>query len=314
MGPAVNPCSHSLSTIKAHQSSPFERIKGSPPTSPPQEAPPLLLDTKKPIRIRSVWANNLESEISLIRGLVDRYCFVSMDTEFPGVVFRRELRSRDPDEHYRTLKANVDKLKLIQVGITLTDAQGNLPDLSSPFRYIWEFNFCDFDVARDDHAPGSIELLRQQGIDFEKTQAVGADTAHFAELMMSSGLICNDDVTFITFHSGYDFGYLIKALRGGCDLPGTLGEFLELLTAFFGNKVYDVKHLMKFCSNLHGGLDRVASMLQVSRDVGKCHQAGSDSLLTWHAFQQIRKTYFEDKEALTEKYAGVLYGLEIFSP
>ncbi|VFQ59217.1 unnamed protein product [Cuscuta campestris] len=287
-----------------------------PPPPPRNPSPPpeiISITADKPIQIRSVWAKNLDSEFDLIRKLIDDYPFVSMDTEFPGVVFRRDLRSRDPDEHYRTLKSNVDALKLIQVGITLTDASGNLPDLSSPFRYIWEFNFCDFDVGRDDHAPGSVELLRQQGIDFHKTQSLGADTTRFAELMMSSGLVCNDAVTYITFHSGYDFGYLIKALKG-CDLPGTLGEFHELLGVLFGNKVYDVKHLMKFCSNLHGGLDRVASMLELNRTVGKCHQAGSDSLLTWSAFQKIKKAYFEDRDALTEKYAGVLYGLETLSP
>lgn len=284
-----------------------------PPSHHPSPTPEIISVTEKPIQIRSVWAKNLNSEFNLIRNLIDDFPFVSMDTEFPGVVFGRDLRSRDPDEHYKTLKSNVDALKLIQVGITLTDASGNLPDLCSPFRYIWEFNFCDFDVGRDDHAPGSVELLRQQGIDFHKTQALGADTTRFAELMMSSGLVCNDAVTYITFHSGYDFGYLIKALKG-CELPGTRGEFHELLGVLFGNKVYDVKHLMKFCSNLHGGLDRVASMLELNRTVGKCHQAGSDSLLTWNAFQKIKKDYFEDKDALTEKYAGVLYGLETLSP
>ncbi|XP_065857792.1 probable CCR4-associated factor 1 homolog 11 [Euphorbia lathyris] len=283
-----------------------------PPPPPPPPPPPM-----KPVEVRSVWDGNLEHEFNIIRSIIDMYPLISMDTEFPGVVVRPIAedpynRYRDSTSCYLNLKANVDMLNLIQLGLTIADEDGNLPDLGTDCCYIWEFNFRDFDVSRDAHAHDSIQLLRSQGIDFERNLECGIELVKFAELMMSSGLVLNDAVSWIAFHGAYDFGYLIKCLTQKL-LPAELPEFLQFVKLFFGDRVYDVKHLNRF-SDMYGGLDRVGKALGVERVIGKKHQAGSDSLLTLHAFQKIRDMHFRHRnDGTLDKYANVLYGLELFT-
>ncbi|XP_073124693.1 probable CCR4-associated factor 1 homolog 7 [Henckelia pumila] len=256
------------------------------------------------IEIREVWNNNLESEFALIRDIVDDYPYVAMDTEFPGVVLRPVGNFKHINEYnYQTLKDNVDMLKLIQLGLTFSDKDGNLPNCGTGTSCIWQFNFREFNVSEDVFANDSIELLRQSGIDFKKNNEMGVDVNRFSELLMSSGIVLNDNVHWVTFHSGYDFGYLLKLLTFR-SLPETQAGFFELLNMYFP-VVYDIKHLMKFCNSLHGGLNKLAELLEVER-FGICHQAGSDSLLTSCAFKKLKDNFFNGS---TERYTGVLYGL-----
>ncbi|GAA5924975.1 CCR4-NOT core DEDD family RNase subunit POP2 [Sporobolomyces koalae] len=251
-------------------------------------------------RIKEVWAENLEEEMSYIRAAIDKYPFVAMDTEFPGVVARPIGSFRgSSDYHYQTLRCNVDLLRIIQLGITLADENGDL----APGVCTWQFNF-RFSINDDMYAPESIELLTKSGINFKRHEEYGISVEHFGELLISSGLVLLDEVQWVSFHSGYDFGYLLKIVS--CSpLPPTETEFFDLLRVWFPC-IWDIKYLMKSCKTLKGGLQEVADDLQVAR-IGPQHQAGSDSLLTSSTFFKMRDKFFEN--SIDSKFMGVLYGL-----
>lgn len=253
-------------------------------------------------RIREVWANNLVQEFVTIRELTPTYKYIAMDTEFPGVVARPigEFRSTS-DYQYQLLRCNIDLLKIIQVGITFMDENGKLPETGYT---TWQFNF-KFNLTEDMYAQDSIDLLNNSGIQFKRLEEEGIEPNDFAELVMSSGLVLMDDTKWLSFHSGYDFGYLLKILTAS-NLPENEGEFFETLKMYFP-MIYDVKYLMKSCKNLKGGLQEVADQLELTR-VGPQHQAGSDSLLTGDAFFKMREMFFEDNID-DAKYCGHLYGL-----
>jgi CCR4-NOT transcription complex subunit 7/8 len=250
------------------------------------------------------------------------------------------------DYHYQCLRTNVDMLKVIQIGLTLFNEAGETPPArpnsadstelvgagrrggnAGPFPYSWQFNF-KFSLNDDMFNQASIDSLKQAGLDFSALERDGIDPHEFASLLIPSGLVCFDNVRWISFHGGYDFGYLTKLLI--CrHLPNDEVEFDKIMKLYFPS-TYDVKHLMKHAIKLHNsgmltpsdnssteilqkfehksGLENIAETLKIKR-VGAAHQAGSDSLITGRVFFALRERIFNGD--ISDDHIGKVWGLGI---
>lgn len=236
-------------------------------------------------------------------------------------------------------------LKVIQIGLTLFNEDGETPPARSQsgagmdlgmgnrrqgnqaFPCSWQFNF-KFSLETDMYNEKSIESLQTAGIDFNLLERDGIDPHDFAALLIPSGLVCFDNVRWISFHGGYDFGYLTKLLI--CmPLPNDEVDFDHKMKLYFPS-TYDVKHLMKHAIRLHNsglltpsdpatveilqkfehksGLENIAETLKVKR-VGSAHQAGSDSLLTGKVFFQMRDKVFNGE--IPDEHIGKVWGLGV---
>lgn len=263
------------------------------------------------------------------------------DTEFPGLVARPMGAFRGKsDYHYQCLRCNVDLLKIIQLGITLFSEDGESPPPTSTESGIdhagrrltgavqlpctWQFNF-KFSLKDDMYAEVSIDALKQAGVDFNSLERDGIDPFDFGALLISSGLVCDEDVRWISFHGGYDFGYLTKLLICKA-LPDDEVEFDKLMKKFFPS-IYDIKYLLKQAirdANIgrislepsaieilskfdqKSGLENLAEVLKIKRH-GVAHQAGSDSLLTGKAFFKLRERIFRGE--IGDDLIGKVWGL-----
>ncbi len=261
-----------------------------------KEREKLKITEKDPI-IREVFLDNFVKEIKILSNFLEKYNYIAMDTEFPGFVYQSSVNSKD--SYYRTIKTNVDKLKLIQVGITIRDQKGNSPACAST----WQFNL-KFDLNNDQFSNESIALLTNSGINFEILESHGIPLDLFSEYLITSGLIVNDDLHWVSFHGVYDFAYFLKYSTNLLLPEGEL-QFFETLKLYFPN-YYDIRYLVRYNDEFRGSLSKLGQELNVSR-IGTKHQAGSDSLITSEIFFKLKKEYLTDESIRLDK--NILFGI-----
>ena len=312
------------------------------------------------MRIRDVWAHNLKEEMDLLEQLVDRYPYISMvstllrpeaasteqfqDTEFPGIVARpMGAFITKADYHYQCLRCNVDLLKVIQLGIALFDEDGNSPPANlaeipgfepsatqnglRACPTTWQFNF-QFSLTEDMYNDSSITFLQDAGLDLKRFETEGVNPEVFGSRLLTSGLVLDPDVHWISFHSGYDFAYLVKLMNLN-QLPEEESEYRRLMKIYFPS-IYDIKFMIQhihrtmrinadsselttdataIISSLinKGGLQNLADELHVRR-VGVAHFAGSDALLTGKTFWEVKSKIFNG-HIDASVYSGQIWGL-----
>ena len=249
-------------------------------------------------RIKEVYSDNFTQEIKNISNYLTQYPYIGMDTEFPGVIYPCPVATED--FYYAYTKVNVDKLKLIQLGITLTNDKGEYP----PGVCTWQFNL-HFDLEKDQHSNESISMLYNSGIDFKLMKNKGIPHSIFAEYLLISGLVLNEKITWICFNGSSDFAYLLKYLINDL-LPPEEKDFIELINLYFPN-LYDIKYLVNDSETYKGGLNKLAKELDVERS-GEIHQAGSDSQVTSDVFFRLVRNNVISQNELN-KGKNVIYGI-----
>ncbi|XP_044354607.1 probable CCR4-associated factor 1 homolog 9 [Triticum aestivum] len=206
-----------------------------------------------------------------------------MNATRPGLVHAagQDLNSMTVAQRYALMKANVDGLKPLQVGIAVCDHEGQ--------QVAWEFNLCDFCRLADPHDQKALDYLADRGVDLDMLGA----------LLMGSSLIGaghGRPLSWITYAGAYYAAYLLKIVTGGAPLR----------TARRG-RVYDVATMAAGCPGMPVGLDCIAASLRIHPPWGSPRLAGAAGVRALLAFRIWKHGEFGGN---VERFRGLLQGLQ----
>lgn len=194
-----------------------------------------------PAVIKEVWNFNLETEFNALRAFINdktATVFISIHQEIPGIVARPVGTFKSSsDYHFQTLRSNSDLLNLIQLSFCAMKVKNN--EVSNSV--IWQFNF-QFDLTKEMYNEEHLSMLSLTSqISFFSHMSQGIPHMAFAELMIESGLILDPSINWLSYHSGYDLGFLISLLTNDI-LPNDENDFFWWCSKYFPN-FYDLKHI-----------------------------------------------------------------------
>lgn len=191
--------------------------------------------------IKEVWASNLEHEFLLLRSFTNdksSTVYIAMHQEIPGIVARPiGTFKSSSDYHFQTLRSNSDLLNLIKLSLCVTKVNGH--DFTTSV--IWQFNFA-YDLSKEMYNEEHLSMLAQGSlVNLQMHMTQGIPHFSFAELMIESGLLLDTSVNWISYHAGYDLGYLVSLLSNDM-LPVDEKDFFWWCSKYFP-KFYDLKFI-----------------------------------------------------------------------
>ncbi|KAI5950248.1 POP2 [Candida jiufengensis] len=279
--------------------------------------------------IKEVWASNLENEFHNLRNFINdknSTIYAAIHQETPGIVARAIGSFKtNTDYHFQTIRCNSDLLNLIQFSICFT----KIKDSTVSQSIIWQFNF-NYDLTKEMYNEEHLAMLSQQSINFSLHMTQGIKHFEFSELILDSGLLLDTSINWISFHSGYDLGYLISLLMND-SLPVDEPDFYSWCNLFFPN-FYDLKYignqiLNEDSSKLNNNkpsieyLAEELHLLPISptiRQLFGATQSQQQLTSTLHAylsmecFKELLRRLNYDLKNLT-KYKGYIWGLGSFN-
>ncbi|KAK1646622.1 hypothetical protein QYE76_064427 [Lolium multiflorum] len=253
------------------------------------------------VPVRPVWASNFDLESASLRSFAAGARYVAVNVQYPGLVHLpgKDHNALTDEQRYALLKANVDALKPIQVGIAVRDRHG--------MSCAWEFNLSDFRRLADPHDVNSIAYLAGRGLNVDTLAQHGVDARSIGAMLLSSGLIGPESgLTWITYTGAYHVAYLLKILTGGDPLPPDEGKFVGAVRQFLGEQVYDVARMAADCPALPVGLERIAAHLGFHPPWASPRLAAAAGLRALLVFERLEQGEFGGN---VERYKGRLQGM-----
>lgn len=220
---------------------PQQRLFSNPSMQQHMQVPMQQQQQQQVPIIKEVWNFNLEYEFNALRSFINdktASIFISIHQEIPGIVARPVGTFKSSsDYHFQTLRSNSDLLNLIQLSLCVVKVRNN--DVSNSI--IWQFNF-QYDLSTEMFNEEHLLMLSQTSqINFASHMSQGIPHFAFAELMMESGLLLDPSINWLSYHSGYDLGFLVSLLTNDI-LPNNEKDFFWWCSKYFPN-FYDLKHI-----------------------------------------------------------------------
>uniref|UniRef100_A0A8I6X9P8 poly(A)-specific ribonuclease n=1 Tax=Hordeum vulgare subsp. vulgare TaxID=112509 RepID=A0A8I6X9P8_HORVV len=257
------------------------------------------------VPVRSVWAYNFNAESDSLRSAARRARYVAVNVHYPGVVHHaggQDHNTLTAEQRYALVKANVDGLTPLQVGVAL---YGN----DDGYLGAWEFNLRDFRPRADPHDEKSLAYLARRGLNVGALRDHGVRADMLCATLFESGLISprrGPPRSWITYAGAYHVAYLVKIVTRGAALPEDVAGFDDAVRRYLGNQVYDVAWMAGDCPAMPLGLERIAAHLGFHLPLWSPQLAAAAGVRALQVFMHLKYGEFGGN---VQMYRGLLEGL-----